>query len=97
MTTNRKNAARGRIPTYEAKIGGKTVRVTVPPDEEQEVLESAIRDSLSPKAVVAIAAHLFGASTRDEGVNKEIRWFADRLLSMVGVDEYNRLMEEVGL
>jgi hypothetical protein len=97
VATNRKNTTRSGIPVYKAEINGKTVWATVPENEAQDVLGDAVRDSLSPKAVAAIAAHLFAASTKDSGVNKEIRWFADRLLSLVGVDEYNRLMDEVGL
>ena len=97
MTTNRKNAKRSGVPTYEGEINGRTVRVTVPENEPQDVLEDAIRDNLSPQAVAAIAAHLFSASTKNDGVNKEIRWFADRLVSLVGTDQYNALCEEVGL
>jgi len=62
-----------------------------------EVVQEVLRDNLSPQAIAAIAAHLFAASTKNDGVNKEIRWFADQLVSMVGTDQYNALCEEVGL
>jgi len=62
-----------------------------------EVVRDVLRDNLSPQAVAAVAAHLFAASTKNDGVNKEIRWFADQLVSMVGTDQYNALCEEVGL
>jgi len=62
-----------------------------------EVVQEVLRDNLSPQAVAAIAAHLFAASTKNDGVNREIRWFADQLVSMVGTDQYNALCEEVGL
>ena len=63
----------------------------------REVVQDVLRDNLSPQAVAAIAAHLFAAGTKNDGVNKEIRWFADQLVSMVGTDQYNALCEEVGL
>ena len=65
--------------------------------ETAEVVRDVLRDNLTPQAVAAIAAHLFAASTKNDGVNKEIRWFADQLVSMVGTDQYNALCEEVGL
>ena len=97
MTTNRKNAKRGGIPTYEAEINGRTVRVTVPENETQDVLlEDAIRDAISPEAVVAIASNLAGAKTKDARVNQEVRWFCERLISMVGTEQYNAILEEIG-
>jgi len=62
-----------------------------------EVVPEVLRDNLSPQTIAAIAAHLFAASTKNDGVNKEIRWLADQLVSMVGTDQYNALCEEVGL
>ena len=62
-----------------------------------KVVQDVMQDVLSTQAVVAIAAHLFAASTKNESVNKEIRWLADQLVSVVGTDQYNALCEEVGL
>lgn len=63
----------------------------------EEVLKDVLRDSFSPQAVAAISAYLRSAETKVESVNKEISYMADLLMNMVGVDEYNRLIEEVGL
>lgn len=66
-------------------------------DEAAGALRDALRENLSPEAVAAIAAHLHGAvRTNDEEVNKEVAWFTELLLAMVG-DQYNDLCEEVGL
>jgi hypothetical protein len=83
--------------TYAAKIHGKDVRVTVPENPSPtEAFDDAIRDALSPKAVAAIAANLAGATCKDASVNKEIRWFAEHLIALIGADEYNNLCSEIG-
>jgi hypothetical protein len=84
--------------TYAAKMNGKDVRVTVPENPTPtEAFDDAIRDSLSPKAVAAIAANLSGATCKDSAVNKEIIWFANRLIGLIGsADEYNSLCNEIG-
>jgi len=65
--------------------------------EAAEVVRDVLRDNLSPQAVAAIAAHLHGvAKTKDEKVNREVAWFAEQLLAMVG-DQYNALCEDLGL
>ena len=52
-------AKREKIKTYEATMGGKKVRVTVPENsEEVELLMHAIQDNLSPQAVATIIAYL---------------------------------------
>ena len=91
--------------TYEADFRGKKVRVTVPQRHEtvaysgeaKDVLRDVLRDSLSPKAVAVIAGHLHGmVNTKSDAVNREVAWFTEQLLDMVG-DQYNALCEEVGL
>ena len=62
-----------------------------------ESMADAIKDSLSPEAVVAIAAHLQSARVRDEKVNAEIGFFHDFLFSLIGVDQYNRIVDEIGV
>lgn len=65
---------------------------------DAKALHEAIRDNLSPEAVVAIAAHLVAASTARPDVNGEIAWLAKELIGLVGIDEYNRLLcERLGL
>ena len=101
MTTKRK-----RPETYEADHKGRKVRVTVPERHESvaysgdavEVLRDALRDNLSPHAIAAIAAYIQPVRTMDPRLVRQVRWFADLLIEMVGGgDEHNRLCEEVGL
>jgi hypothetical protein len=91
--------------TYEADFRGRKVRVTVPQRHEtvaysgdaKNVLRHVLRDDLSPQALAVIAAHLHGlVNTKSESVNREVAWFTEQLLDMVG-DEYNAMCEEVGL
>jgi hypothetical protein len=96
---------RKRPKTYEADYRGKKVHVTVPQRHEtvaysgdaKDVLRDVLRDSLSPQAVAVIAGHLHGmVNTKSESVNREVAWFTELLLDMVG-DQYNALCEEAGL
>jgi len=66
-------------------------------DETERELVDALRELLSPEAVGAIVAWLQPATTKNAQVNIEIEWFRDTLLEMLGVDEFNRICEEVGL
>jgi hypothetical protein len=72
--------------TYKHKRpDGSIVRITVPEDSKpEELLIDALRDNLSPKAVAAIAFWLQPASTNDENVNREVRWFAEQLAQALG-------------
>ena len=84
--------------TYEAKLDGQTRRVTVPEDPKpDDILTDALRDSLSPKAVVAIVAFLQPASTNDPAVNREVAWFTNLLVDLVADDYYDGMVEELGL
>ncbi len=61
-------------------------------------LVDALRESLSPEAVAAIASWLQPARTNDENVDREIRWLAEQLAQALGGwDQQNRLAEELGL
>jgi len=84
--------------TFEVEVGGKKRRVTVPDDPRPEdILLDALRETLSPQAVAAIAAHLHGiVRTKDEKVNREVAWFTEQLLEILG-DRYNGLCDEIGL
>jgi hypothetical protein len=70
---------------------------------DQEAFEKVIRDSLSPEGVTAVIAFLQTAS--GYGVDnpqrrqalQQVRWLADTLLEMLGVAEFNRLIDEIGL
>jgi hypothetical protein len=64
----------------------------------EELLIDALRENLTPHAVAAIAAWLQPASTKDENVNAEIRWFTERLAQAVGGwQQQGQLIEEIGL
>ena len=84
---------------YDAEVGGKKRRVTVPQNPRPEdLLTDALRENLSPHAVAAIAAYLQPVRTADPQVDRQVRWFAELLAKAVGGDdELNRLCEEVGL
>ncbi len=88
---------RKRPETYEAEHGGKKVRVTVPEAIDEGNLAAALKDNLSPQAVAAIAAYLTAARVKNRQVQRQIEWFAGMLVDMLGVDEFNRLVDEVGL
>ena len=88
--------------TYSARYKGRNVRVTVP-ERDEDVLAEALKDCLSPEAVAAIATILksrvlnLKTPTKNDRVNKEIAWFADELIDLVGGPEAcRRLTEEIG-
>jgi len=70
---------------------------------DQEAFEKVIRDNLSPKAVTTIIAFLqpaaFYKPANDEALQalRQVEWFADTLTALLGVDEHNRMIEELGL
>ncbi|MGD9719898.1 MAG: hypothetical protein AB7O59_01640 [Pirellulales bacterium] len=70
---------------------------------DQEAFEKVVRDNLSPEGVATIIAFLqpaaFYRPANEEAVNglRQAEWLADTLTDMLGVDEVNRLMEELGL
>ena len=65
--------------------------------DEQDLFD-ALKDNLSPQAVAAIVAYLQPAKTKDDAVNRQLRWFAERLTELVGgPEQQGRLAEEVGL
>ncbi len=88
---------RRRPETYEVEHKGRKVRVSVPEAIDEGVLAAAVQDNLSPQAAAAIAAHLQAARVKNPQVQRQIEWFAGMLVDMLGVDEFNRLIEEVGL
>ena len=89
--------ARRRPETHEAEYKGRKVRVTVPESEPTDVLAEALREGLSPEGVAAIAAHLQALyPSKSETANREVTWFRDRLVGLLGIDEYNRLIDELG-
>ena len=92
-------AKREKLKTYEAKMSGKKVRVTIPenPDPAEAMVE-AIKDNLSPAAVATIIAYLQPTRVKDKAVQREVEWFSAELVKAVGGNAaLNQLFEEVGL
>jgi hypothetical protein len=88
---------RRRPETYEAEVKGKKVRVTVPENDESGLFD-AIREQISPHAVAAIVSYLQPVSTRNSAVNKEVAWFSEQLVELLGgYEQQTRLANELGL
>ena len=70
---------------------------------DQDAFEKVIRENLSPEGVATIIAFLqpaaFYKPANEDAINglRQAEWLADTLTEMLGVDEHNRLMEELGL
>jgi hypothetical protein len=70
---------------------------------DQEAFEKVIRDNLSPEAGATIIAFLQPAAlyrpANEDAMRalRQVEWFANTLTDMLGADEHNRLMEELGL
>lgn len=70
---------------------------------DQPALENAIRDNLSPEGVAALIALLQTAGNyrngtpENEAAINQVVWFHDTLLDLIGVAEFNDLIEEIGL
>ena len=69
----------------------------------QEAFESAIRENLSPEGVAMTIAFLRTAGyfrsddPASERALRQVAWLADTLIEMLGVEEYNRILEDLGL
>jgi hypothetical protein len=68
----------------------------------QKVFEKVIRDNLSPEGVAALVMALQPAgsirATTPEGDQaiEQVIWFKNTLLDMIGVENFNRQMDELG-
>jgi hypothetical protein len=88
---------RRKAKTYEASYKGRKVRVTVPPNDEADALAQAIRDHLSPDGVAAVAAHLQALHpSKHKKADRQVVWFHDFLVGLLGDEEYARLSVELG-
>jgi hypothetical protein len=63
----------------------------------EDVLYDALRDNLSPQAVATIAASLQTARVDNDDVQRQVDWFREMLVEMLGEGEFDRLADEVGL
>lgn len=70
---------------------------------DQAAFERAIRDNLSPEGVVAIIALLQPAGNYRSGAPEneraldQVAWFRETLLEMIGVQEFNDVIERIEL
>jgi hypothetical protein len=81
---------------YDAgRASVKPATPDLPPD-----LPSAMREALSPHAVALIAAKCqphYGRGEVGQAAEREVTWFTEQLVGMLGTDEYNRNCEELGV
>ena len=65
-----------------------------------EVVQEVLRDNLSPEAVAATANAVrvqVNRGIEDKSVEQQLKWFADRLVAIVGGEkQYHRLCGELG-
>ena len=70
---------------------------------DPEAFEKVIRDNLSPEAIATVIAFLqpaaFYKPANEDALQalRQVEWFCDTLTELLGVDEHQRLMEELGL
>ena len=70
---------------------------------DQEAFEKVIRDNMSPLGVATIIAFLQPATMQRADTEEgrlgllELEWFVNTLIDLLGVEQYNRLLEELGL
>jgi len=90
-------AKRNRPATYEAEHKGRKVRVAVPDAVDEGELFAGLQDNLSPEAVAAIAAYLQPVATNNAAVNRQVAWFRDRLVELLGASQFDVLCNDLGL
>jgi hypothetical protein len=79
---------------YDAGHGRK---VTVPENDEQDLFD-AVREQLSPHAIAAIASCLQINRTNNSDVDRQVCWFAEQLVELIGgFERQSRLAEELSL
>jgi hypothetical protein len=70
---------------------------------DQAAFEQVINDNLSPQGIATVIAFLqpaaFYKPANGEAAEalRQVEWLADTLTEMLGAEEHNRLMEELGL
>jgi len=90
-------AASGWIDRPARYDAGNGRKVTVPENDEEDLFD-AVREQLSPHAIAAIASCLQTNRTDNPAVDRQVRWFHDRLCELLGGHErQSRLAEELGL
>ena len=71
----------------------------IPTRDENERMQDALKDVLSPAAIAAIAELLRSPVPvcDDEAVSRQVRWFQQRLVDMLGAEQQDRLRAELGI
>jgi hypothetical protein len=70
---------------------------------DQEAFEKVFHDNMSPLRVATIIAFLQPATMykapSEEAMQglRELEWFVNTLIDLLGVEEYNHLLDELGL
>jgi hypothetical protein len=70
---------------------------------DQEMFEEVVCDNLSPEGVASIIAFLQPATLHKPATDdqrkalREVEWLVNTLIDLLGVDEYNRLLDELCL
>jgi len=66
-----------------------------PEREDKQMIEEAMRNTLTPEAVAVIAYIMRCTVTDIPAVNRQVRWFTETLTEMAGGgDEVDRVAEE---
>lgn len=69
-------------------------------ERRTDSLTGVLREHLSPHAVALIAAKCqpcYGKGEAGQSAEREVTWFTEMLIEMVGTSEYERLCEELGV
>ena len=70
---------------------------------EMEAFERVFRDNLTPECVAVVIAYLqpvasrHATSDKQRAAFRQAEWLVDTMLKMLGLNEFNRLAEELGL
>ena len=68
--------------------------------DEVQILLNAIRENFSPHGVALIAAKLrpgYAQGEEAREAERQCQWLADRLVELLGTDEYHAICDELGL
>ena len=73
-------------------------RIDDPMNEDKQMIEQAMRNTLTPEAVAAIAWGARRAITNDKGVQRQLDWFSTILENMIGGPiEHQKTCDDLGL
>lgn len=68
--------------------------------QPEHMLAVALRENLSPHAVALVAAKCqphYGKGAAGQKAEREVAWFTEFLVDLIGSDEYSRLCDELGV